>query len=158
MSDDIKPTPIPETTIRILKDGHPLLAERSLEVEVFDDALRDLIARMVSIAVQHDALGLAAVQIGMPVRVIVGRCQGVVRWMINPVIVRQLRRYDSRFEGCLSVDPEHWRDVSRPAKCEIAWQDAYGEPQQENFTGLWARIWQHEIDHLEGVLITTKES
>lgn len=144
-------------SVRIYKAGNPILAERSTEVVVFDDALRDLIANMASITLQLGAIGLAAVQIGKPVRVIVGRWDGEVRWMVNPERVgKPFWRSDVQREGCLSVD-ERTVWVERPVKCEIRFQDAYGNDCQERFDGMWSRILQHEMDHLDGTLIIDRE-
>jgi peptide deformylase len=140
----------------ILREGHIMLSQRSAEVDTFDDELVDLIARMVRIVNDTKAYGLAAVQIGVPLRVIVTRFDGEIMWMVNPVLTRTLNREAVEREGCLSVSPDNWRTVSRPAKCEIAWRDGMGRTYERGFSGKLARILQHEIDHLEGVLITDK--
>lgn len=141
----------------VLMDGDPFLRQRSEEVEHFDDHLRALIGHMVSVILSRRARGLAAVQIGVPVRVIVARVGNEFLHMVNPVITRTLNRHAVEQEGCLSVLPKHWRTVSRPAKCEISWQDHKGDQHADGFSGEWARVLQHEIDHLDGILITDRE-
>lgn len=143
----------------ILMDGDPFLRQRSAEVDRFDEDLVVLIGHMFTTIMEHRpaARGLAAVQIGVPARVIVGRVGVELRYMVNPVITRTLNRFVVEPEGCLSVPSKHWRPVSRPAKCEIDWQDHQGVKYSEGFSGDWARVLQHEIDHLDGVLITDKE-
>lgn len=143
----------------ILMDGDPRLREQSAEVTDFDQGLVDLIGAMFTIITSQRpaARGLAAVQIGQPFRIIVARVGNELRYMINPVVTRTLNRFVVEPEGCLSVPPKHWRSVSRPAKCEIDWQDHTGAKYSEGFSGDWARVLQHEIDHLDGVLITDKE-
>lgn len=140
----------------VLMDGDPILRQRSAEVEAFDDDLAELIALMLRVLHARQGRGLAAIQIGVPKRVIVARSQDELRWMVNPVVTRTLRREVVEREGCLSVEPKYWRTVSRPAKCEIDWQSPDGTKHSGGFSGEMARILQHEIDHLDGVLITDR--
>lgn len=147
---------VPMTGQGILMDGDPFLRQRSQEVEHFDDYLVALIGHMMSVIQTRCARGLAAVQIGVPVRVIVARVGNEFLHMVNPVITRTLNRFAVEQEGCLSVLPKHWRAVSRPAKCEISWQDHKGEQHAGGFSGEWARVLQHEIDHLNGILISDR--
>ncbi|SKB26863.1 peptide deformylase [Sphingopyxis flava] len=141
----------------ILMDGAPFLRQRSVEIEKFDDDLAALVRHMIEIVQARRARGLAAIQIGVPVRVIVATADGKGLAMVNPVITRTLNRFAVEMEGCLSVPPSQWRKVSRPAKCEIEWQDIIGNRHAEGFSGAWARVLQHEIDHLDGTLITDRE-
>lgn len=150
----------PLQSVAILMDGDPRLRERSAEVEQFDQGLVELINVMFGVILERRpaARGLAAVQIGTPLRVIVARAGVQLRYMVNPVITRTLNRSTVENEGCLSVRPKDWRPVSRPAKCEIDWQDHTGAKYSEGFSGEWARVLQHEIDHLDGILITDREA
>lgn len=140
--------------IPILQDGHPTLRQRSEEVVDFDAELTALAQVMIEVISEHRAQGLAAVQIGIPIRLIVVHVERKWMVMVNPVITRTLNRYAFEREGCLSVRPSLWRDVIRPAKCDITWQDLTGQHHSQTFTGRQARALQHEIDHLDGVLIT----
>jgi peptide deformylase len=100
--------------------------------------------------------GLAAIQIGVPVRVLIVREGAYYRPFINPAITRTLNRLVVELEGCLSVPPHKWGDVSRPAKCDATWLDLNGEEHSATLTGETARIFQHEFDHLNGILITDR--
>ena len=154
----LDPATIPLPTV--LMDGDPILRQRAAEVVDFDfDADLDLellICQMLGVVNKHHALGLAAPQIGVSQRVIVAHVEGKWHWMVNPRIVRTLRREAVEREGCLSVPPSLWRNVSRPAKCDVAWQDEHGFPNTATLTGLLARVVQHEVEHLDGVLISDK--
>lgn len=150
-----------EQTIRILGNAEPLLYQPSQSVAesdfdvpgspVTEDSLRALVARMVSVMKHFNAVGLAAVQIGVPVRVIVVRGDDEIVWMVNPVITRALNRNVERYEECLSCPGG--AVVSRPAKCDVEWRDLFGVKVTGKFDGMRARIVQHEIDHLDGKLI-----
>ncbi len=141
---------------RIIMDGDPILRQRSEPVIEFAEELWATRQLMLDAISGLKARGLAAIQIGIPLRVILARVGTVERWMVNPVIVRKLNREVVWREGCLSVAPRNWCSVSRPAKCEIEWQDPLGNHNCENFSGEWACVLQHEIDHLDGILITDK--
>lgn len=142
----------------ILCDDEPVLREKSAEVTEFGEAIVPLIGTMLAVLDHKQGQGLAAVQIGVLQRVIVAIVKNEALWMINPVIMRQLNRFETSREGCLSVRPQFWREVSRPAKCDIEWQDVDGTKHKRGFSGQWARVLQHEIDHLDGILITDKEA
>lgn len=146
---------IPESD-PILRDSDPRLRLVSLDVDDFGPSLRDLVNRMVGAMRVRRGVGLAAIQIGVPSCVIVAETEGELRVMINPKITRKLNRETVAKEGCLSIEPRRWRDVSRPAKCEISWQDVDGAHCSGGFSGLTARVLQHEIDHFDGILITDK--
>lgn len=154
-----------EQTIRILGNEEAMLYQPSMPVQkhefdvegtpVADDSLRALVARMVSVMKHFNGVGLAAVQIGIPVRVIVAREGGEILWMVNPIITRTLKRTVDSYEQCLSCPGG--RVVSRPAKCDIAYRDLFGAELSGSFSGMRARILQHEIDHLDGRLIIPAE-
>lgn len=148
----IELAPIDET-IPILPDTDPLLRTISSPVELFDDDLRYLAERMAHAMLARRGVGLAAVQIGRPVRLILIREDDRLIFMANPVITRRLNRDDIAKEGCLSVEPVNWRRIARPAKCEAKWQDLDGEYHCEGFSGQVARAVQHEVEHLDGKLI-----
>ena len=147
-----------DAPIAILQDGDPTLRLRSEEVTAFGPELDEFIALMMVITDRNNARCLAAIQIGVPLRVIVARTKDSGMYMINPVITRTLNRDTIEHEGCLSVPQRLWRQVARPAKCDITWQDSEANTHSQTFTGEWARVLQHEIDHLDGVLITDKRT
>lgn len=140
----------------ILPDTHPLLRQKSQPVSVFDDRLAEITERMHKAMQVHDGAGLAAVQIGVNLRVIVAQLSDGWVVMVNPELVRSLRRCVTAAEGCLSVPREKWGDVTRPAKCEVSWTDLDGQTHQRSFSGFDARLIQHELDHLDGILMTDR--
>lgn len=145
---------VPDDAPAILQDTDPLLREKSAPVTEFNGDLTALVQRMAYAMLSRNGMGLSAVQIGVPVRVIIARDDPRLVVMVNPVITRRLRRDDVQQEGCLSVPPSKWKRIARPAKCEVEWQDLYGTNQSGGFSGMLARCIQHECDHLEGILIT----
>jgi peptide deformylase len=152
---------IDEDSAPIIMRGDPILKQVSLPVTEFDSALTTLATTMMTTMANRGGRGLAAVQIGVLQRVIVattipsrsGPTELYV--MVNPVITRALGRCTIEREGCLSI-PGVGRMVSRPAKCEVTWQDLTGQSHSKGFSGELARVIQHEMDHLEGILITDK--
>ncbi|MBW8880493.1 MAG: peptide deformylase [Asticcacaulis sp.] len=148
----------------ILTVPHPVLKQVSKPVEVVDDALRALMDDMLETMYDAPGIGLAAVQIGEPIRVIVMDLQekpegagpdteGVKkpRYFVNPEIIWQSEDLTPYEEGCLSV-PEVYDQVSRPAKVRLRYLDYDGVQVEEDAEGLFATCIQHEMDHLEGVL------
>jgi peptide deformylase len=139
--------------------GDPVLRAEARAVEVFDDRLRDEVARMG--ALMHDSLGigLAATQVGVLHRVLVYRVEheSPVNALVNPVIEWRGGEQETMEEGCLSLPGVHV-DVERAVYVRVRAQDAAGEPILVEASGLEARVIQHEIDHLDGVLILDRAS
>jgi peptide deformylase len=139
--------------------GDPVLRAEARAVEVFDDRLRDEVARMG--ALMHDSLGigLAATQVGILHRVLVYRVEheSPVNALVNPVIEWRGGEQETMEEGCLSLPGVHV-DVERAVYVRVRAQDAAGEPILVEASGLEARVIQHEIDHLDGVLILDRAS
>ena len=145
----------------VRKFGDPVLRSKARPVEVFDDALRDEVARMG--ALMHDSMGigLAATQVGILHRVLVYRVEheSPVNALINPELEWSGREKEWMEEGCLSL-PGVLVDVERPVRVRVRAQDPHGERILIEASGLEARVIQHELDHLDGVLIldrTTRE-
>jgi peptide deformylase len=145
--------------VRIL--GDPILKTKARPVERFDRELLDEVARMSLL--MHDAIGigLAAPQVGISHRVLVYRVEPDSRTvaLVNPEIEWSSRDQEISEEGCLSLPLIHV-DVERPVAVLVRAQDEYGEQITIEATGLEARVIQHEIDHLDGILIldrTTRE-
>jgi peptide deformylase len=145
----------------VRKFGDPVLKTRARPVETIDDALRAEIARMG--ALMNDALGvgLAATQVGVLHRLLVYRVQqqAPVAALINPEIEWRGKEEETAEEGCLSL-PAVLVDVERPVYVRVRALNEHGEPIVVEASGLEARVIQHEIDHLDGVLIldrTTRE-
>ena len=144
-------------TIRpILTAPDPCLKAVSTDVETVDSAIRALIDDMADSMYAADGIGLAAVQIGQPLRVIVmdleqkeGRKNPIA--YVNPKILWASDETATFEEGCLSV-PEIWDDVERPARIKAEYLDRDGRKQLLEADGLLATCLQHEMDHLNGVL------
>jgi peptide deformylase len=149
-----------EAALRLVrKYGDPVLKSRALEVDRFDDALREEVRRMGQL--MHDALGigLAATQLGVMHRVLVYRVDpdAPVAAVINPVLEWSSQDEEALEEGCLSL-PSVLVDVERPIHVRVRAQDENGEPILIEASGLEARVLQHEMDHLDGVLILDRTS
>jgi len=138
----------------VRKYGDPVLRSRALEIEHFDDALRDEVRRMGKL--MHDAygIGLAATQVGVMHRLLVYRTEleGAVAALVNPELEWASKDKESSEEGCLSL-PGVGVDVERPIHVRVSALDEYGKPILVEASGLEARVIQHEMDHLDGVLI-----
>jgi peptide deformylase len=134
--------------------GDPVLRSKALPVEVFDDELRAEVARMGGL--MHDSLGigLAATQVGILHRLLVYRVEpdAPVNALVNPVIEFSSEDEEWAEEGCLSLPAVHV-DVERPVFVVVRAKDEYGDEVVVEASGLEARVIQHEVDHLDGVLI-----
>lgn len=147
----------------ILEAPHPVLRTISTPVEAIDDALHRLIDDMFETMYDAPGIGLAAIQVGVPKRLLVMDLQEpeseeegapvVKRPMvfINPQIIEGSAELSIYNEGCLSV-PDQFAEVERPATVRASWMDRDGRIHEETLDGLLATCLQHEMDHLEGVL------
>jgi peptide deformylase len=144
-------------TIRpILTAPDPRLKAVSEPVAEVDDEMKKLADDLLETMYAADGIGLAAVPVGVPKRMLVmdiAQAQGKREPMvfINPKIVWASEENVTTEEGCLSV-PEIWDDVERPAKIRAEYQDRDGNAQTLEADGLLACCLQHEMDHLDGVL------
>jgi peptide deformylase len=143
----------------VRKLGDPVLRAKALPVERFDEALRREVERMGEL--MHDALGvgLAATQLGVLHRVLVYRAypEDPLMALVNPVIEWSSDELELAEEGCLSLPGVHV-EVERAARVRVRARDPRGEELQVEADGLTARVIQHEIDHLDGVLILDRIS
>jgi peptide deformylase len=134
-----------------------LLKTVSTPVDGVDDGLRALMDDMLETMYDAPGIGLAAVQIGVPKRVIVmdlgGKEEGekAPRYFVNPEITWRSDELFEYEEGCLSV-PEVFDAVERPARCRVRYLDYDGVAREEEAEGMFSVCIQHEMDHLEGVL------
>jgi peptide deformylase len=145
----------------IIEVPDPRLRLISQPVEQVDDELRGLIADMFDTMYDAPGIGLAAIQVGVPKRVIVmdlqeqedeeGKPIREPRVFVNPEILDPADEQSIYTEGCLSI-PDQFADVERPARCRVKWLDEQGTQHDEIFEGLLATCIQHEMDHLEGVV------
>jgi peptide deformylase len=137
---------------RIRQYGDGVLRMKAREVSSFDDDLRRLVERMTSLMHEAQGVGLAATQVGVLRRVFVFVDEGEDRVLVNPVITRRSNEVETDEEGCLSLR-EVLVPVERSVMITIEGSDATGEPVKLDLELPSARIVQHEVDHLDGVLI-----
>jgi len=139
--------------------GDPVLKSRATEVDRFDDALRSQVARMAGLMNDALGVGLAAPQLGISQRLLVYRVdsEAPVIALVNPEIEWSSKEEEPFEEGCLSI-PGINVDVDRPIHVRVSARDEHGEPRVVEASGLEARVIQHEMDHLDGVLILDRTS
>jgi peptide deformylase len=145
----------------IIETPDPRLREKSAPVEQVTDDLRKLIGDMFETMYAAPGIGLAAVQVGVPKRLLVidlqepeeegGEPVRDPRVFINPEILETSDRLQLYSEGCLSV-PDMYAEVERPDRIRARWLDRDGTAREEELDGLLAICLQHEMDHLEGIL------
>ena len=159
----------------IIEVPDPRLKQVSAPVTTFDEELKTLVADMFETMYDAPGIGLAAIQVGVPLRVLVIDLQPEdpdaepeacnhdghhhhhqptkkePRVFINPELVEESEEHTVYQEGCLSV-PDIFAEVERPSAVRVRWQDLDGQPHEEAMEGLMAICIQHEMDHLEGVV------
>ena len=143
------------TIKRILTEPDPFLRQKSSEVEQVTDETRKLMDDMLETMYDAPGIGLAAIQIGVPKRVIVIDLSRDEKknplYFVNPKIIKKSDTDSTYEEGCLSV-PGQFAEVDRPDKCHVSFLDYNGKKQELKAEGLLATCIQHEMDHLEGIL------
>lgn len=147
--------------LEILHYPNPVLKEKSVPVEMFDEELRALAADMAETMYDAPGVGLAAPQVGVLKRLVVIDCSGQEEpadliVAVNPEIVGREGACTEE-EGCLSV-PGYFARVDRSASVTLRYQDLAGEVREREADGLLAVAIQHEIDHLDGVLFVDRLS
>jgi len=145
----------------ILEAPDPRLRQISKPVERVDGDLRALIADMFETMYDAPGIGLAAIQVGVPLRLLVidlqeeedeeGKPIRSPRVFINPELFDPSAEHSVYNEGCLSV-PDQFADIERPAAVHARWLDENGEKHEARLDGLLGTCLQHEMDHLEGIL------
>jgi peptide deformylase len=149
-----------DAALRLVRQyGDPVLKSSALPVERFDDALRREVERMGAIMDDALGIGLAATQVGVMHRLLVYRVEpdAPIAALVNPVLEWSGNETEVLEEGCLSL-PGVAVDVERPVHVRVRALDERGEPLLIEATGLEARVIQHEMDHLDGVLILQRTS
>lgn len=131
---------------------HKILREICVEVKEIDDDLIELLESMVPIMREADGVGLAAPQIGDNRRFFIAEYEDELFVVINPVITNKSDAHDLMEEGCLSL-PETHVNVRRSIEITVEYHDENGDLYEIALDGFLARIFQHEIDHLDGKLI-----
>ena len=149
----------PHTLALILHPAEVLRGKAS-EVDPSDPNVQAVAKRMISLMVEHEGAGLAAPQVGLSWRLFVTRnpedADEALVW-VNPTLEIVNGEVESNEEGCLSL-PEIRGNVRRPVGIKITGWNALGEPAEMTSEEFIARVWQHENDHLDGILIIDKMS
>jgi peptide deformylase len=138
--------------LEIRKFGDPVLKSRASAIKDFDESLERLAEDMLQTMREHEGVGLAANQVGRLKRILVAALEDDEYVIINPVIEARSEEIEKAMEGCLSIPGVHV-EVERPASITISGSEETGEPLHIEATGLLARVFQHEVDHLDGVTI-----
>ena len=147
-------------TLEIRTFGDPVLKSSIAPVDTFDESLARLAEDMMETMRAYEGVGLAANQVGRLKRILVAALEDEEIVLVNPVIEGETDELETDSEGCLSI-PEIQVEVERPVAVTVSGQNLTGEPILIEASGLLARILQHEMDHLNGVLIldrTDRES
>ena len=144
------------TVKTILTEPNKILRQISLPVEKVGNEERRLMDDMLETMYDAKGIGLAAIQIGVPKRIIVMDIgnrdkEKEPMYFVNPIIKNKNSKHSTYEEGCLSV-PNQFAEVNRPSTCEIEFLDYNGNKKILNASGLLATCIQHEMDHLEGIL------
>ena len=140
----------------ILTEPNEILRKKSLPVEKVDKSIQELMDDMLETMYAAPGIGLAAIQVGIPKRIIVmdiskKKDEKVPMYFVNPEILNKSDDNSVYEEGCLSV-PGQFAEIERPKKCKIKFLDYYGHTKEIDAEGMLATCIQHEIDHLEGIL------
>ena len=141
---------------QILTEPNKILREKSLKIENVDKDIQTLMDDMLETMYAAPGIGLAAIQVGVPKRIIV---LDIARkdepkkpmYFVNPEILEKSQNNSIYEEGCLSV-PGQFAEIERPDRCHVKYLDYHGKPQEIKAEGMLATCIQHEIDHLEGIL------
>lgn len=146
----------------IRKYGDPILRQKAQRQTTFDEALRAVAADMIETMQAASGIGLAANQIGLPHALCVLEVSlieegAAPRAFVNPEIVQTSSELVTMEEGCLSI-PDINEDVERNVRIRLRFHDLEGNQQEEEFEGLYARVLQHEVDHLNGIFFVDRLS
>ena len=141
---------------QILTEPNQILRKKSLPVDKVDEDLQKLMDDMAETMYAAPGIGLAAIQVGVPKRIIVldiaqKDSPRNPMFFVNPEIIEKSENYSIYEEGCLSV-PGQFAEIQRPDGCHIKYLDYYGNKKKVKARGMLATCMQHEMDHLEGIL------
>jgi len=145
--------------LAVIRYPDPLLKKPSVEITEVDSFLDELVCRMAELMEQERGMGLAGPQVGLNYRIVIGNPTmepGKYEVLINPVILKREGRLIGQ-EGCLSV-PGVFANVKRAERVVVRAMRPSGETVEFEAEGLPARLWQHEIDHLDGALFVDRLS
>jgi peptide deformylase len=143
--------------LNIIKEPSPILRQKTAKIKDITPEIKRLILDMAQTMKSADGIGLAAPQVNLSVRLcLINTAKGPLA-MINPLITWKSLRKDVEEEGCLSC-PNFWTKVKRSKIIYVKCLDQDGKELSFRAEGLFARVIQHEVDHLDGILIIDKKS
>jgi len=135
----------------IIKDGNPILKQRSEYVSKIED-VSDLVKDMFQTCEANNGVGLAAIQIGVPKRILIISFQGIKKVLINAQLKKVGKKLVKETEGCLSF-PGKQVEVERPRDIEVIYENENRDTERVRYSGFLSRIIIHEMDHWEGSTI-----
>lgn len=139
--------------LKIFIHPHKILRQRSKKIkDVKNLEVQELISNMIETMKENKGIGLAAVQVGKPLRLIVVATKDGPFILANPKIYWKSEETEIKKEGCLSL-PKVWKKIERSAKIKVKGIVPSGKKIKITAEGLFARVIQHEVDHLDGILI-----
>ncbi|EDX86493.1 peptide deformylase [Synechococcus sp. PCC 7335] len=157
---DVEKKKLKKPPLTVHQMGDRVLRQPAKRVAKIDNALRDLVRKMLQTMYSEDGIGLAAPQVGVNKQLLVidadpenEAASALV--LVNPKIIRYSDELAAGQEGCLSI-PGVYLDVIRPAAIEVSFKDENGRPRKLKADDLLARVIQHEMDHLNGVLFVDR--
>ena len=141
---------------QILTEPNKILREKSLPVDKVDSDVQKLMDDMLETMYAAPGIGLAAIQVGIPKRIIVlditrKENEKNPMFFVNPEIIEKSKTNSTYEEGCLSV-PGQFAEIDRPETCHLKYLDYHGQKKEMKAQGMLATCIQHEMDHLEGIL------
>jgi len=139
------------STLAIKKYGDPILKRKAEGVKEITAELKELILNMIETVKKEKGVGLAATQVGISKRIIIVDAEKAPMAFINPEILDKSKEQETEEEGCLSL-PGLFLKIKRAKEIEVRAKDIDGKDIEFKAEGLLARVFQHEIDHLDGIL------
>lgn len=142
--------------LKIITNPNPILRQKAKPIkDISDKEIKKLIPQLTEALLKYDGVGIAAPQVGYSIRMIAMRYKDDNLTMINPKIAKKSILKEVDEEGCLSV-PNVFGEVKRCKKITVKFQDPSGKMRVMTGEGLFARVVQHEVDHLDGILFIDK--
>lgn len=141
--------------LEIRTEGEKILHKKAKRVDKIDDKIRNIASNMVDVMFKNSGVGLSGNQVGILKRIIIVLINNEPKVMINPEIIFNSVEKTEEIEGCLSF-PNQFHNIERFNSVTVKYRNLSGHPMLETHKGLSARIIQHEIDHLDGIVFTEK--
>jgi peptide deformylase len=139
--------------LNILTDENRILRKKSKRVASIDDSIKNLCASLINTMISNNGIGLSAPQCGILKQIVIALIDNQPKVFINPEIISTSNEIVSGEEGCLSI-PGTFIEKKRYNSVVVKYRNIKGHPCVDTYEGLCARILQHEIDHLHGILMT----